>query len=225
MLLEVCCGSLASAIAAVQGGAQRIELCSQLHLDGLTPPIPLIRHLHQRYPHLHIHVLIRPREGNFVYTQDELQDMLRDIAAAAEAGATAIVSGALTPQNTIDIPATARLLQAARNLPFTFHRAFDHVTDPFAALQQLQHLHVQRILTSGGAPTAEAGIPRLRQLVQHAQQIIILPGGGVNRHNALRILQETQATEIHASCSINLPNGLRQTSVDEVRAVLKVISQ
>ena len=238
MLLEVCCGSLASAIAAVQGGAQRIELCSALSVDGLTPSIGLLRELRQRYPHLLIHVLIRPREGNFVYTEDEIQVMLRDIAAAEEAGASAIVSGALTSQSTIDLTTTSRLVRAAGDLPFTFHRAFDLVPDPFAALQQLQHLRVQRILTSGGAPTAEAGIPLLRQLVQRAAALSaksplphgegtgvgLLPGGGVTRHNARRILQETGATEIHGSCSVTLPNGLRQTSADEVREVLKLIS-
>ena len=220
--LEVCCGSLASALAAVEGGAERIELCSALSLDGLTPSIGLLRELRSLFPHLRIHVLIRPREGDFVYSEAEIRVMERDIHEAVAAGATAIVSGALTPENTIDIATTARLVHAAEGLPFTFHRAFDSVADPFAAHEQLRSLGIARILTSGCAPTAEAGIPLLRQLVQRG--ICILPGCGVNSSNAKYILKETGATEIHGSCSMTLPNGLRQTSADEVRAILKAIS-
>ncbi|MBR1799948.1 MAG: copper homeostasis protein CutC [Bacteroidaceae bacterium] len=249
-ILEVCCGSLGSAEAAVEGGACRIELCAALSLDGLTPSIGLVRELRRRFPDLLIHVLIRPREGDFVYSEAELQVMEADIRAAIDAGASAIVSGALTAESTVDEDATARLVCAAAGLPFTFHRAFDSVRDPFSALRQLHALGVRRILTSGGAPTAEVGIPVLRRLVEQAatlssspsnsspssssptissplnsspsssSPLTILPGGGVNRHNAARILRETGATEIHGSCSITLPSGLRQTSADEVRAVL-----
>ena len=223
--LEVCSGTLRSALAAVAGGATRIELCSALSLDGLTPSVATIAELRRRFPSLRIHVLIRPREGDFVYDEAEVLVMEQDIHAAVQAGATAIVSGALLPDNTIDLPVTARLVSAAGGLPFTFHRAFDLVPDQSAALEQLRVLGVRRVLTSGGAPTAEAGIPALRQLVQQAQDdIIILPGGGVNRHNARRILQETGATEIHGSCSVLLPNGLRETSPEEVRAVLDALT-
>ena len=224
--LEVCSGTLRSALAAVAGGATRIELCSALSLDGLTPSVATIAELRRRFPSLRIHVLIRPREGDFVYDEAEVLVMEQDIHAAVQAGATAIVSGALLPDNTIDLPVTARLVSAAGGLPFTFHRAFDLVPDQSAALEQLRVLGVRRVLTSGGAPTAEAGIPALRQLVQQAQDdIIILPGGGVNRHNARRILQETGATEIHGSCSVLLPNGLRETSPEEVRAVLDALNR
>ncbi len=220
--LEVCCGSLTSALAAIEGGAQRIELCSALSLDGLTPSIGLLCELRSLFPHLRIHVLIRPREGGFVYSEAEIRVMERDIHEAVAAGATAIVSGALNTENTIDIATTARLVRAAEGLPFTFHRAFDSVADPFAALGQLRSLGITRILTSGCAPTAEAGIPLLRKLTK--QGVVILPGGGVNSANATRILKETGATEIHGSCSMTLSNGLRQTSADEVRAILKAIS-
>ena len=223
--LEVCSGTLRSALAAVAGGATRIELCSALSLDGLTPSVATIAELRRRFPSLRIHVLIRPREGDFVYDEAEVLVMEQDIHAAVQAGATAIVSGALLPDNTIDLPVTARLVSAADGLPFTFHRAFDLVPDQSAALEQLRVFGVRRVLTSGGAPTAEAGIPALRQLVlQAADDIIILPGGGVNRHNARRILQETGATEIHGSCSTLLPNGLRETSSEEVRAVLDALT-
>ena len=125
--LEVCCGSLTSALAAIEGGAQRIELCSALSLDGLTPSIGLLCELRSLFPHLRIHVLIRPREGGFVYSEAEIRVMERDIHEAVAAGATAIVSGALNTENTIDIATTARLVRATEGLPFTFHRAFDSV--------------------------------------------------------------------------------------------------
>ena len=224
-VLEVCCGSLQSAINAVAGGAERIELCSALEVDGLTPPVEVLRELRQQFPELKIHVLIRPREGNFVYTEAEVAQMEREIHEAVAAGATAIVCGALTAEGEIDVPATKRLVEAAEGLPFTFHRAFDVVKDQVAALETLKALGIQRVLTSGGAVTAEAGISMLRQLVNQAHgEIIILPGGGVNSLNACRILTETGATEIHGSCSDVLPDGSRLTNADEVAAVLAAIA-
>ena len=224
--LEVCCGSLQSAINAVAGGAERIELCSALEVDGLTPSMEVLRELRQRYPWLRIHVLIRPREGDFVYTEAEVAQMEREIHEAVAAGATAIVCGALTVDGEVDVPATRRLVEAAEGLPFTFHRAFDVVKDQVVALETLKALGVQRVLTSGGAATAEAGIPVLRRLVEQAKgEIIILPGGGVNSHNASRILTETGTTEIHGSCSEVLPDGQRLTNADEVAAVLEAINQ
>lgn len=224
-MFEVCCGSLSSALRAVEGGAERIELCSALSLDGLTPTVGTIRLLRERFPQLRIHVLIRPREGDFVYTEDELQVMETDIREAVAAGATAIVAGALTPAAEVDLTATRRLIAASAGLPFTFHRAFDVVSDQTIALQRLIDLGVTRVLTSGGAPTAEAGIAQLQRLVQQAAgRIVILAGGGVNRHNAARILAATPTTELHGSCSAALPSGLRETSPAEVRAVLAAIN-
>lgn len=225
-ILEVCCGSLQSAVNAVAGGAERIELCSALEVDGLTPPVELLRELRQRFPLLKIHVLIRPREGDFVYTETEVAQMEREIHEAMAAGATAIVSGALTAEGEVDVPATKRLVEAAEGLPFTFHRAFDVVKDQVAALETLKALGVQRVLTSGGAATAEEGIAVLRQLVTQAgDSLTILPGGGVNRRNARRIIKETGATEIHGSCSEVLPDGSRLTNADEVAAVLEAINK
>ena len=228
-VLEVCCGSLASAMAAVEGGARRIELCSALSLDGLTPSIGLLRELRRLYPELLIHVLIRPHEGGFVYSEAEVRTMESDIREAVRSGASAIVSGALTPTGELDLAVTARLVEASSGLPFTFHRAFDLIADQPRALAELARLGVRRILTSGAASTAEAGIPALRRLVSLASELpssslTILPGGGVTSANARRILTETGATEIHGSCSRQLPGGLRQTSAEEVRAVLSAIA-
>lgn len=225
-VLEVCCGSLQSAVNAVAGGAERIELCSALEVDGLTPSMQVLRELRQHYPALKIHVLIRSREGDFVYSEAEVAQMEREIHEAVAAGATAIVSGALTAEGEIDVPATKRLMQAAEGLPFTFHRAFDVVKDLQAALETLRALGIQRVLTSGGAATAEEGIAVLRQLVTQAgDSLTILPGGGVNRRNARRIIKETGATEIHGSCSEVLPDGQRLTSTAEVAAVLEAINR
>lgn len=225
-VLEVCCGSLQSAVNAVAGGAERIELCSALEVDGLTPSMQVFRELRQRYPALKIHVLIRPREGDFVYSEAEVAQMEQEIHEAVAAGATAIVGGALTPDGEVDVSATKRMMQAAEGLPFTFHRAFDVVKDLQAALETLRALGIQRVLTSGGAATAEEGIAVLRQLVAQAgESLTILPGGGVNRRNARRIIKETGATEIHGSCSEVLPDGQRLTNAAEVAAVLEAINR
>lgn len=226
-VLEVCCGSLDCAVTAAEAGAERIELCTSLELDGLTPPIDWVDTLRRHYPQLLIHVLIRPCAGNFVYTGAEVATMLRDIHLAADAGASAIVSGALTVTNEVEADITAQLVEAAGALPFTFHRAFDLLRDPFSALPLLHRLGVRRVLTSGGAPTAEEGIPVLRRLVRQSAlfPLTIMPGGGVNHNNVRHIIDETEATEIHGSCSITSPDGRRQTSAEEVRAVIASIGQ
>lgn len=208
VILEVCCGSWQSAVAAVEGGAERIELCQALSLDGLTPSLGLLQRLRERFPDLRIHVLIRVREGNFVYDEDEVSIMEEDIRAAVRAGASAIVCGALTADGEIDTTAMRRWIAAANGLPITFHRAFDMVKDPQRALEQLIDLGVKRVLTTGGllpdgtvARTAEEGIPALQALVEQAAgRIIIMPGCGVNSLNARRIIEETRAREIHGSC-------------------------
>ena len=218
-LLEVCTGSLASVEAAAEGGAERIELCAALPLDGLTPSLGTIRLVRQRWPQLRIHVLIRPREGDFVYSQAELRAMALDIEAA-KPYADGFVSGALTPEGDIDMMATEVLVRQSGDKPFTFHRAFDHCRQPLVALEQLIRLGCSRILTSGQQPSALAGIDLLRRLNDVSSgRIIIMPGGGVNAENARLILDQTGCSEIHGSCS----GGSGVTSADEVRAVRAII--
>ena len=218
-LLEVCTGSLASVEAAAEGGAERIELCAALPLDGLTPSLGTIRLVRQRWPQLRIHVLVRPREGDFVYSQAELRAMALDIEAA-KPYADGFVSGALTPEGDIDMMATEVLVRQSGDKPFTFHRAFDHCRQPLVALEQLIGLGCSRILTSGQQPTALAGIDLLRRLNDVSSgRIIIMPGGGVNAENARLILDQTGCSEIHGSCS----GGSGVTSADEVRAVRAII--
>lgn len=207
IVMEVCCGSWRSAVKAIEDGAERIELCQALSVDGLTPSMNVLRRLRAKYPGVRIHLLIRAREGDFVYDDDEVAIMEADIREAVEAGASAIVCGALTPDNDIDTAAMQRWIAAAQGLPVTFHRAFDHVRNPQAALEQLIELGVARVLTTGGrmpdgtiATTAEEGIQALRALVEQAAgRIIIMPGCGVNNDNARRIIEETGARELHGT--------------------------
>ena len=219
-LLEVCTGSLQSVINAVEGGAQRIELCSALSLDGLTPSIGLLEHVRTMFPRLTIHVLVRPREGDFVYTADEVSVMERDIHAALPY-ADGIVVGALTAEGHVDMPAMRRLMRAAEGRPVTFHRAFDVCREPLVALEQIIALGCTRLLTSGQQPTALEGIPLLRQLRDLSdERLIIMPGGGVNARNARLIIDQVQTTEIHGSCS----GGQGVTSPTAVSNVLAALA-
>lgn len=223
MKLEVCCADIESAIAASQGGAHRIELCSALSADGLTPSAALIAAA-RALPALKLHVLIRPREGDFVYTPSEEAVMLADIGVAADLGADGVVIGALTPAGEIDIPLCMRLVSKARarGLQVTFHRAFDRCVDPFSALEQIIAMGCTRILTSGQAPSAAEGIALLSELNARAGgRIIIMPGAGVNPSNAARILAGTGCTEIHSSC--RMPGRLI-SSPAVVKNIVKSIS-
>ena len=208
MILEVCCGNIQSVRAAVEGGAQRVELCRDLELDGLTPDRQMIS---QAIAICHpagvrVHVLVRPRAGDFVYSAAEMEQMLADIRMAVELGADGIVIGALTAGGDIDVVQTEQMIRYARQccgdrqLGITFHRAFDVCRNPFQALEQIIRLGCDRILTSGQQPTAEQGIPLLKELVRKANgRIIILCGAGLTPANAARILHETGATELHGS--------------------------
>ena len=198
-ILEVCAGSIESIRAAHQGGAQRIELCSALSEDGLSPSEGMLR-CALAQEGLAVHVLIRPRAGDFVYSEAEVQSMVDDIRRCHELGVQGVVIGALTPQGNIDLPVCRRLIAEAKGMNITFHRAFDACRHPQQALEDIIALGCTHLLTSGQARTAEEGIPMLRQLVQQAAgRIIIMPGAGVNEKNAARILRQTGATQIHGS--------------------------
>lgn len=203
--LEICCPSLQSLRAAVTGGAQRVELCQALGLDGLTPSAGMIKLAVESG--ITVHVLIRPREGDFVYDEDEALCMIEDIRMARSLGAHGVVIGALTPEGDIDIPLCQRLADEAKGMNITFHRAFDVCRNPLVALEQVYSFGCNRLLTSGQARTAEDGIPMLKKLVAEAERLsmegdhtlLIMPGCGVTPDNALRILSETGATQIHGS--------------------------
>ena len=218
-IFEVCTGNLASVIAAVEGGAERIELCSALSLDGLTPSIGLLKYVRQTFPLLKIHVLIRSCEGGFVYSKDDLDTMLLDIYETSSY-ADGIVCGALTPDGDIDTEALRLMVEASEGKPFTFHRAFDRCRNPQKALEQIIEAGCKRILTSGQQASAEQGIPLLHELNKQANgRIIIMPGGGVNEKNARLILDQTGCIEIHGSCS----SGSGVTSAERVQQVKAII--
>lgn len=201
-LLEVCIDSVAGAQAAEQGGADRLELCANLLEGGTTPSTGMIRSV-LAATSLPVMVMIRPRGGHFTFDAQEQQVMYREAEAVLREGVAGIVIGALRTDGSVDDAYCRRLLELRGQCSVTFHRAFDQVADPFAALETLVSLGVDRILTSGLAPTALEGISLLRELHDCARgRISIMPGCGVRSNNAAEILRETGAREIHASASI-----------------------
>lgn len=197
--LEICVDSLQSAISAEKGGANRIELCDNLIAGGTTPSAAMIE-LARKYLNIDINVLIRPRNGDFCYSPLELEVMKRDIEIAKNMRVNGIVIGVLTPHGEIDVHQMQELIQLARPLTVTFHRAFDMTRDPFQALETLISLGVERVLTSGQESIAINGVTLIRQLVQKAQQkIVIMPGAGINLINVKDIIEHTGAKEVHMS--------------------------
>lgn len=195
--LEICVCDPDSVIAALHGGANRIELCSGLAEGGLTPSIGLIRCASEVIP---VNVLIRPRAGDFIYTPDEVSVMEKDVTEAVKSGAKGIVTGALTPDGKVDADVCRRLLRHAEGLDNTFHRAFDLTSDPFEALEVIIELGFKRILTSGQAETALEGSRLIYELHDQAKgRIKIMAGAGVNPSNITEILHLSRADEIHAS--------------------------
>lgn len=204
ILLEVCVDSTISVNNALAAGADRLELCSELSVGGLTPSAGFISQI-RAITDLPLHVLIRPRSGGFNYSQGELEIMLYDIKLAEQLGADGVVIGALTSAGTLDLPATQKLIEAAGPLSITFHRAFDLTPDPLAAFNQLRHLGIDRLLTSGQAATAAQGAGLIRRLQDESQgQIIVMPGAGVSADNVGQIILETGVTEIHASGKVEV---------------------
>lgn len=198
--LEICCGDIQSCRAAVDGGADRIELCSALAVGGLTPSKALIEAAVSIRRSTDIHVLIRPREGDFLYSPDEVAIILEDIRTAREAGAQGVVIGALNADGSIDMDATRVMVEMAGEMNVTFHRAFDLSRDLKESLESVISAGCNRVLTSGGAPTALDGASVLKELNEISdRRITILGGCGVSPENALQILEESGICELHAS--------------------------
>lgn len=206
--IEICANSVASCIAAQQGGADRVELCAGIPEGGTTPSYGMIESARHKID-IKLHVIIRPRGGDFLYDETEQEMMLRDIEIARQLGADGVVFGCLTPQGEIDRELNGRLMTAARGLSTTFHRAFDMCKDPFVALEQLIELGFDRVLTSGQQATAPQGSAVLARLVEQAdKRIIILPGCGVNEDNIARLAEETGAIEFHMSARSKRDSGM-----------------
>lgn len=182
MLVEVCANSLESAMNAEKAGADRIELCSELAVGGVTPSHGLIKMVVQHVS-IPVHVLIRPRSGDFTYSEPEFDSMIWDIDICRELGVAGIVSGILQKNFELDEVRTSQLIATSKNLYFTFHRAFDWIKDPFVTVKSLERLGADCVLTSGQEKSAIEGLPRLKRLKDSASKLLIMPGSGINENN------------------------------------------
>ena len=222
--VEICTPSRLSAVAAKEGGAKRIELCSRLEVGGLTPTDEDIEYCVQTLG-LRTHVLVRPRAGNFIYTADEMAEIERTIMRCRQLGAAAVVVGFLTPDGKVDLGLTRRIVQLAAPMEVTFHRAFDEaLQDPIEALQAVMEAGCHRLLTSGQAPTAPQGAAVIKRPVDHASSLKILAGSGVTPDNVRQLIAATGVTEVHGSCKTTLPDGTLQTDAAQVRRLLSVLA-
>ena len=196
MIIEVCAESYEYAMKAEKAGADRIELCKDLHLDGLTPDYESAKRTIDSL-NIPVFILIRPREGNFIYSNEEFELMKSDIIKFKEMGCKGIVSGVLNNDNSIDIKKTNELVELSRPLEFTFHRAFDKVNNPLNEIENLIELGIDRVLTSGQKDKAIEGLELLKELKKSAKnRIKIMPGSGINKSN---IVNFKSFNEIHGS--------------------------
>lgn len=202
MLLEICANSYQSAVNAELAGAQRIELCSELAVGGITPSYGVLTKVLNDIQ-IPVHALIRPRSGDFTYSDAAFEIMKANIQLCKDLGCAGIVSGVLHTDFTIDQKRTKALIALAKPMSFTFHRAFDWVPNPKEAVHTLAELGVARVLTSGQAASAESGIALLQELHSIAQHtnLVIMPGGGINPENAL-LFKESGFQEIHCSATV-----------------------
>ena len=196
MIIEVCAESYEYAVKAEKAGADRIELCKDLHLDGLTPDYESSKRTIDILD-IPVFILIRPRGGDFIYSHEEFELMKRDILKFKKMGCKGIVSGVLNDDNTIDIKKTKELVELSRPLEFTFHRAFDKVNNPLNEIENLIELGIDRVLTSGQKEKAIDGLVLLKQLNSISKnRIKIMPGSGINKSN---IVNFVNFEEIHGS--------------------------
>ena len=199
-IIEICANSAWSCVEAEKGGASRVELCAGIPEGGTTPSYGEIITAQKLTSGIDINVIIRPRGGDFLYASAEVESMLSDIGMAKLLKVHGVVFGCLTEKGDIDVAMMRRLIDAAKPLYVTCHRAFDVCRDPFTALGQLIDLGCDRILTSGQQPDAVKGIPLIKELIKRAGgRIIIMPGCGVREDNIARLEAETGAKEFHAS--------------------------
>lgn len=202
--LEVCANSLASALAAQQGGAIRVELCENLSEAGTTPSFGQIA-VARKLLHIKLYVLIRPRAGDFLFDENEMDIILTDIENCGKIGCDGVVIGALLPDGSIDKVNTAKMMEVAHryNMGVTFHRAFDICADYSQALEDIIELGCERILTSGGKTTAIEGAATIAHLVEQAAgRIAIMAGSGINENNVTDLVHFTGVTEVHTSAKV-----------------------
>ena len=210
IVTEICVDSIEGVRAAVAAKATRIELCSALLEGGLTPSFGMTKQATVAAGPVGVHVMIRPRGGDFLYSDDEFAAMKDDIGRLGELDIDGFVLGLLTSEGDVDVRRVAELAALCRPATITFHRAFDMAKDPFTSLDTLIDLGVDRLLTSGQAPGVLEGAPLIRDLIrQAAGRIVIMPGGDINARNVARIIQETGADEIHFAAFQSQPSPMR----------------
>jgi copper homeostasis protein len=208
LVIEVCVGTVDSALAAQEGGANRVELCDNLLEGGTTPSAGAIA-LARKHLSIDMNVIIRPRGGDFYYSDLEFAIMQHDIEVAKQHGANGVVIGLLTADGDIDVERTRALVEQARPLSVTFHRAFDMTRDPFAALETLIDLGIDRVLTTGQEDSVIEGLDLVAELVERAAgRIIVMPGGG-NERNMAKIVERTGAKEVHVTGTTVLDSPMR----------------
>ena len=221
MHVEICCNSILSARNAKAGGANRIELCQALGEGGTTPSAAAIEYCVKEL-NLQTRVLIRPRGGNFVYDNDEMRVILRDIELAKRLGAHAVVVGFLTTEGDIDTENTHRAVEAADGMDVTFHRAFDECRNPKEALEQIINCGCHKLLTSGCKATAWEGRETLKKLLSQAgRRIGIIGASGITVNNVHQLVLETGLYEVHASLKHTV-DGLTCTAIDQVREFMNI---
>jgi copper homeostasis protein len=214
-LLEISVDGVEKAIAAERGGADRLELCADLSVGGLTPSRDLLRRVRGTV-HIPIYSMIRPRAGNFVYSDSEFAEMERSLAVAVACGMDGVVLGVLQKDCKIHVGRTRRLVDLARPLPVTFHRAFDECADLQKALEGVIQTGAARVLSSGGAKTALEGAANLAELTAAARhRILILPGAGITHSNIVKIAEKTGAIEFHSGLGAVLPYSSRDSNALE----------
>lgn len=197
--IEIATTDFITTKAAVEGGADRIELCAALCDGGTTPSFGTIKKCRENFD-VQLFPIIRPRGGDFLYSDEEVEIMMKDARLCKDLGCDGVVIGFLNADGTIDLKRTAKLIELAYPLEVTFHRAFDRCKNPFEAMEQLIEIGCQRILTSGQQPTAPRGIDLIARLVKAAdERIIIMPGSGVRKENIKELAEKTGATEFHSS--------------------------
>ncbi|MBE1162664.1 copper homeostasis protein CutC [Dyella acidiphila] len=237
-LLEIAAGSLASALAAQEGGADRVELCSSLAEGGITPSQGMLAVVRDRV-RIPVYVLVRPRAGDFLYDEAEFEIMRRDVETCVQLGFEGVVIGALDADGAVD-PRCRELVAAAGNAGVTFHRAIDASADLRRSLDAVMALGCERVLTSGGCANALAGAAVIAGLVEQAAgRISIMAGAGIRSQNLAEVVRLTRAHEFHGSARAvhrsgmrylnpalkDLPPDTERTSVDEVRAMRRELSE
>ena len=225
--LEISVETLEAALAAERGGADRIELCRNLSIGGVTPGADILRAVRAQV-RIPIFSMIRPRAGDFVYSTAEFAEMKRSIIGAKESGMDGVVLGILTKDHRVDVRRTQELVEFAKPLPVTYHRAFDESADLHRALEDVIQSGAKRILTSGGAKSALEGAAMLTELIEAAgDRIVIVPGAGISARNIDQVAQQTGAREFHSGLSAVLPYGSKDYKKfeDEVRKLAEQIAR